>query len=142
MGELRNTMILIVEDDERVRDLCADVLKGSGYYVAQASNGVEALQVLAVAKSVSLVLTDIWMPTMHGCALIEAIRSDPSLAKVPILIMTGDVAPIQVPAGIRVVQKPFRVDDLLDAVNTALTYERRQSERVRGMTRSSAASTS
>src|SRR4051794_40268757 len=109
-------MILVVEDDERVRDLCADILKGAGYYVAQASNGVEALQVLAVAKSVSLVLTDIWMPIMHGCALVEAMRSEPSLAKVPMLIMTGDVAPIHVPVGIQVVQKPFRVDTLLEAV--------------------------
>src|SRR5260370_24843399 len=102
-------MILIVEDDEQIRDLTATILTGAGYDVARASNGIEALEVLAGARRVGLVLTDIWMPTMHGCALIDAMYSDPSLAQIPILIMTGDLAPTRVPADVRVLLKPVRV---------------------------------
>jgi len=113
-------LILIVEDDDRIRDLTADILESAGYDVARARNGVEALDVLAVAGNVRLVLTDLWMQTMDGCALIEAMRADHSLSKIAILILTGDVAPTRVPSGIRVLHKPFRVDALLEAGATEL----------------------
>jgi CheY-like chemotaxis protein len=129
VGELHEGTILIVEDDDRVLDLTADILTGAGYQVALARNGVEALDVLAVARGIALVLTDIWMPTMHGCALIEAIRADHVLARVAMLIMTGDVAPTHLPAGVRVVHKPFRVDALIEAVATELSRSKQSMRR-------------
>jgi CheY-like chemotaxis protein len=129
VGELQDVTILIVEDDDRVLELTADIIAGAGYKVARARNGVEALDVLAVAKGIALVLTDIWMPTMHGCALIEAIRSDNAVARVAILIMTDDVAPSHVPPGVRVLNKPFRDDALIEAVATELSKSKQQMRR-------------
>src|SRR5260221_4233272 len=81
VGGPHGLTIVIVEDDDRIRDLTAGILESAGYDVARARNGVEALDVLAVAGNVRLVLTDLWMPTMDGCALIEAMRSDHVLSK-------------------------------------------------------------
>src|SRR3954452_17464006 len=86
VGGLHDVTILIVEDDDRIRDLSADILGSAGYDIARARNGVEALDLLAVAGNIRLVLTDLWMPTMDGCALIEAMRSDNLLSKIAILI--------------------------------------------------------
>lgn len=79
--------VLVVDDALTVRELQRSILQRAGYEVETAADGREALAVLA-ARRAALVLTDVEMPVMDGFELTAAIRADPALAGVPILILT------------------------------------------------------
>jgi two-component system, chemotaxis family, sensor kinase CheA len=80
--------VLVVDDALTVRELERTILERAGYAVITAAGGREALERLADVE-VDLVLTDVEMPDMDGFALTKAIRSDPALAGMPILVMTS-----------------------------------------------------
>jgi two-component system, chemotaxis family, sensor kinase CheA len=84
----RHGSILVVDDALTVRELQRSILERAGFRVRLANDGVEALVLLAEEPS-DLVLTDVEMPRMDGFALTEAIRAQPTLANVPILILTS-----------------------------------------------------
>jgi CheY-like chemotaxis protein len=113
--------ILIVENDEQILDLTAAILDTGGYSVAVARNGKEALDVLATDPHISLLLTDLMMPVMNGWILMDAVRRDPRLANLPIVIMTGATVRTQLPSGACLLKKPFRVDALIETVRAQLT---------------------
>jgi two-component system, cell cycle response regulator CpdR len=80
--------ILLAEDDEALRALCARALTTDGHEVSTASDGAEALEVIGSADAnFDLLLTDIRMPIMDGIALaLSVARDHPALT---ILLMTG-----------------------------------------------------
>lgn len=80
------TSILLVEDNERLRELMAVNLHHARYTVLEADHGAKALEVLE-ARPVSLIIADILMPVMDGFALIETLRS--VKITVPILVITA-----------------------------------------------------
>lgn len=80
--------ILVVDDALTVRELQRSILERGGYDVLTASDGLEAMAVLAEAP-VDLVLTDVEMPRMDGFALTAAIRGHPARGNVPVLILTS-----------------------------------------------------
>ena len=67
-------IVLVVEDDERVRHLSVDALRELGYTVVQASDASQALAVLTIQPRVDLLFTDIVMPDMNGRRLADAAR--------------------------------------------------------------------
>ncbi|MEW6248562.1 MAG: response regulator [Nitrospirota bacterium] len=81
--------ILIVDDCMTTRRLIAVYLKGEGYDLIQAVNGLEALEKLAL-RSVDLVITDINMPQMDGVALTRALKQDSALKRIPVLMLTTE----------------------------------------------------
>jgi two-component system chemotaxis sensor kinase CheA len=80
--------LLVVDDALTVRELQRSILERGGYEVLTASDGVEAMAILAEGP-VDLVLTDVEMPRMDGFALTEAIRAHPARGNVPVLILTS-----------------------------------------------------
>jgi two-component system chemotaxis sensor kinase CheA len=80
--------VLVVDDALTVRELQRSILERAGFEVRLASDGVEALSRLAEESS-DLVLTDIEMPNMDGFGLTEAIRAHPTLANIPVLIVSS-----------------------------------------------------
>lgn len=80
--------LLVVDDALTVRELQRSILERGGYEVVTASDGVEAMAILAEG-TVDLVLTDVEMPRMDGFALTEAIRAHPARGNVPVLILTS-----------------------------------------------------
>jgi two-component system chemotaxis sensor kinase CheA len=80
--------VLVVDDALTVRELQRSILERGGYEVLTATDGVEAMAVLAEGP-VDLVLTDVEMPRMDGFALTEAIRAHPARGNVPVLILTS-----------------------------------------------------
>jgi CheY-like chemotaxis protein len=85
-GDSRET-ILVVEDDERVRNFAVDALRELGYTALHAADGKEALSILRTAQDVSLLFTDIVMADMTGRELAAQIKTfRPSL---PVLYTTG-----------------------------------------------------
>lgn len=79
--------ILVVDNALMVRELQRSILERAGYNVLAAANGEEAMACLS-ANQVELVLTDIEMPKMDGFGLTEAIRQQPQLASIPIVMLT------------------------------------------------------
>ena len=112
--------VLVIDDDEGVRQFIVDSLEGSGYAVVASSNGSDGLRALRETAP-DLVIVDYAMPGMNGVEVVtEARRYRPSL---PIILATGyaDMAAVDaVMDPDRVLRKPFRVDDLNAAVRAAL----------------------
>jgi DNA-binding response OmpR family regulator len=82
------TSILIIEDEEDIRDFAARVLELEGYRVFQAVNGGEGLRMLR-QHPVSLVLLDLRLPDYDGWTLLEELKDDPQLSMVPVVMFTA-----------------------------------------------------
>ncbi len=81
--------IMIVEDDSITRKILGLYLKEKGYKPVFAENGLDAIEKLAIHE-VNLILTDLNMPYMDGIELTKALKSDPSLSHIPILMITTE----------------------------------------------------
>ncbi len=81
--------ILAVDDSSSLRQMVAFSLKAAGYNVVEAVDGQDGLD-KAKQQSVDLVLTDQNMPRMDGLALIKTLRTLPTYAKTPILMLTTE----------------------------------------------------
>ena len=81
--------ILIVEDDQTIRETLADILEFEGYTVATVPNGLEALTYLRGNPAPKLILLDLMMPQMSGWELRIRQMQEPKLASIPVVILSG-----------------------------------------------------
>lgn len=121
-------LILVVDDEPAIRDVCRKTLEDSGYRVADAANGAEAVALFASRRNeVALVLTDMAMPVMDGASTIQALKAiDPG---VRIIASTGLAAEADtnraLGAGVRqFMAKPYTAEGLLQAVARTLAGPR------------------
>ena len=117
--EARARTILLAEDEEIVRDLTTQILKNAGYDVLAAGDGDEALVLYEEHRDdIDGVVTDIVMPGLGGRGLARQIREHD--AELPIVFISGhhEETPetLQLGTGAALLQKPFSVDALVDAV--------------------------
>jgi len=84
----RQLSVMVVDDALMVRELQRSILERAGYAVHTAADGAEALAMLA-EQPADLVVTDIEMPNVDGITLTSRIRSSPSLANIPVLIVSS-----------------------------------------------------
>jgi PAS domain S-box-containing protein len=123
MPEIPET-ILLVEDEDAVRELATTILKGKGYTVLAASGGAEALSRLERARNpVHLLLTDVVMPGMNGRELFR--RAAGIRPEIRVVYMSGYTDNViahhgVLDEGVQFLQKPFSVQSLLRAVRKAL----------------------
>jgi CheY-like chemotaxis protein len=120
--------ILIVDDTRLMRDSLVDVLSAAGHSVVTADNGAEAVEKVAEDDGFDLIITDIIMPEMDG---IEAILEIQTMRpEVKIIAISGGSARLAKSQGLdtarrlgaaAVLEKPFEVDALLDAVDRAVS---------------------
>ena len=115
--------VLLVEDDEQVRAVAAEILRRAGYAVLETGGPLAALAACAEhVGPVDLLLTDVVMPSMNGKDLAEQIRA--LRPQIRVLFMSGytdDVILHQgLEAGVRFVQKPLRPETLLRKLRDAL----------------------
>jgi two-component system chemotaxis sensor kinase CheA len=87
-GAARPLSVLVVDDALMVRELQRSILERGGYSVRAASDGAEALAMLA-EQPADLVVTDLEMPNVDGFQLIGSIRAHPRLANIPVLIVSS-----------------------------------------------------
>lgn len=115
--------VLVVEDEAAVRSVMVEAIRRAGFTTFEASNGIEAMELLAAGRAplVKLVVSDVVMPEMGGLELAERLRAEhPSIA---VLLVTGySEEPVaeRVGAGVKVLAKPFALDELLSSVGAAL----------------------
>jgi CheY-like chemotaxis protein len=91
--------VLVVDDDAVSRHLMSIVLANAGYAVLEARTGSEALSILAHVRVIA-VLLDLHPPDLDGLGVIEAIRADPAMREISVLLVTSDNDPAQCVAGL------------------------------------------
>ena len=116
--------ILLVEDEEFVRKVAAEVLESAGYRLAVAPSAGEALEIgRASAGEIDLLLADIVLPGMSGSDL--ALEFESLWPQCPILLMSGKVEELaRLGHGKRYLAKPFSVATLLNSVRETLEESR------------------
>jgi CheY-like chemotaxis protein len=80
--------VLIVDDEESIRDLIKEVLLAQGHEFELASNGVEAFEILR-KKTIDLAIVDRNMPGMTGIEIVQLIRQNPKTKSLKVLMCTG-----------------------------------------------------
>jgi len=126
-----NDRILVVDDEETIREIVSSMLGGAHFQTCQAASGTEALAILESGNEFDLVLSDLMMAEMDGIALLE--RAKERYPDVPIVMVTA-VHDIQVAlqalrnGAYDYLLKPFERDQLLATVRRALEHRRLKRE--------------
>ena len=109
--------VLIVEDDEGVREVLREALEDEGYWVGCAADGEEALRMLRAEPAPCLVLLDLVLPGLNGWQLREKQLADPFLAQFPVVVLTAtstlEAAAISADAWLK---KPAPLEEVLATV--------------------------
>ena len=118
-------LVLVAEDDDDLRELVAMVLEHDGHRVVAVGEGTEALAACS-AHSPDLLVLDLSLPGMTGVEICRALRADPVLADVPVLLVTGMARSSGVDEGLAAgaddfMMKPFRPAELIDRVSRLLS---------------------
>ncbi len=110
--------ILIVEDDDEIRNALRMVLEIEGYTVQTAANGKEGLAILATIQPPCLILLDMMMPVMDGWAFAEALRADMVLTSIPVVMVTAyaEKAADAMKQAHGIIKKPVDIDLLMKTV--------------------------
>ena len=106
--------ILLVDDEDVVRDATMAMLREMGHHVTGAGGGTDALERLDQGLQPDLIITDFKMPRMSGAQLARQVRK--SWPTLPLLVITGYVGDSREVEDIRVLAKPFRQSDLAVAL--------------------------
>lgn len=80
--------VLVVDDDKDILDIMRMVLEGSGYRMMEARDGTEALALLRVHRP-CVIFLDLMMPGMDGFRFRELQQQDPTLASIPVVVISG-----------------------------------------------------
>jgi CheY-like chemotaxis protein len=114
--------ILVVEDDDALREAMVEALRLEDYDALGAANGDEALAILREGKLPQIIFLDLGMPVMDGWEFCRVLQASPKLAEIPIAVVSALSEPRRPPERRRdagLFQKPVDLDILL---GTARTY--------------------
>jgi len=108
--------ILVVEDDEAIRESLQEALESDGYEVFTAEDGKLGLEMLDRMPRPCLILLDLMMPVMNGWQFLEKMKEDTALATIPVVAVTaagdrGKTAPADM-----LIKKPVDLDNLLSVI--------------------------
>ncbi len=105
-------IVMLVDDDDDVREVLRDFVEDLGYRPVVAANGQEALDVIrGLDEPPCVILLDLMMPVMDGWQFLERVGADAELSGIPILISTS--APDRAPRGQKVLAKPVDLEDFM-----------------------------
>lgn len=108
--------ILVVEDDNDIRNSLIEVLELEGYHTEAASNGQEALDLLKTTQKPCLVLLDMMMPIMNGREFLDRVMEDSYLAPMPVLVVSAIADKSDTHGAIDFVKKPVDIEVILKYV--------------------------
>lgn len=124
MTPAKQTAILVIEDDEPVRQTLVDMLELNGFKVTAADNGTAGLEA-ARRDQPSLIITDVNMPGMTGFELLETFRGDETLRTIPVIVISAKVDRAATRRGMELgasdfITKPFTEEEVLHSIATRL----------------------
>jgi len=108
--------ILIVEDDEAIRETLRLALELEGYSVRTASNGKEGIDALPEMPRPCMILLDLMMPVMDGWAFVKALRLDMELASIPVVVVTAFSERARDIRAEAIIKKPVDLDSMYEIV--------------------------
>jgi CheY-like chemotaxis protein len=114
-------VVLVVEDDQGIRESLKEYLEESGYETVVAPNGCTGLAMMRGLRAPSVILLDLMMPDLDGWALRDLQRSDPALRDLPVIVLTAarvteEVVKARCGDDVELVRKPFSGCELLEAI--------------------------
>ncbi|MBI1810743.1 MAG: response regulator [Nitrospirae bacterium] len=114
--------VLIVDDDVELRANLSEILKGAGYYIAEAPSGKEAIEEIA-SKDFDIVLLDLMMPKMSGLDVLKEIKK--IKPKIKVIMITAFATVENAVDAIKkgasdYISKPFRIDGLLTTIRRVI----------------------
>ena len=120
---LRGLRLLVVEDDEMIRDALTDLLRDEGADVLAVANGREALGELRAGRSADMILLDLMMPVMDGWEFRVEQRADPALNHIPLIAMSADMsAKARAIAADGYLRKPLDFAELVGRIRTVADH--------------------
>lgn len=121
MSVAPDTRVLIVEDDPDIRLLFSTTLSLHGFEVCTASNGGEALAALAAGPLPAVIVADLHMPVMDGWKLLTALRENPNVSSIPVIVLTAaDDPDREAPRPDTIMIKPVSTETLVEAIEAAI----------------------
>jgi CheY-like chemotaxis protein len=116
--------ILVIEDEETVRENILELLDAEGFDAIAAQNGRIGLE-LARQQLPDLILCDVRMPELDGYGVLQGIRSDPAMAGIPLIFLTAKASKTDLSYGLELganayITKPFTITELLSAISQIL----------------------
>ena len=108
--------ILVVDDDPDIRDSLKEVLEDEGYTVNSVANGREALEYLKRSPRPCVILLDLMMPVMDGWQFRREQKQDPTIAAIPLIVITATGKRPVLIAADELVMKPLDLGRLFEAV--------------------------
>lgn len=103
---------MIVDDDETIRQLLAEILVDDGYNVIEVNEGRAALDYLRREAAPDLILLDLMMPVLDGWSFRQEQLRDPHIARIPVVVMTAG-PPDTAPPEVELLMKPMSAADLI-----------------------------
>ncbi|MFA9398068.1 MAG: response regulator transcription factor [Clostridiaceae bacterium] len=121
---MSNEKILIVDDEEHIRELISFNLNSNGYKTISADNGLDALK-LVQEEQIQLIVLDLMLPGMDGYEVCKKLRYDPNTKDIPIIMLTAKSEEIDKILGLELgaddyMTKPFSIRELLARVKAIL----------------------
>jgi chemosensory pili system protein ChpA (sensor histidine kinase/response regulator) len=117
MGE--NNRVLVVDDDDDIREVMQEALVAEGFHVDLAKDGEDALHRLESGHQAPVILLDMMMPRMDGEAFLKALREKPGMADAPVVVISGNAGAREKASDLHAAAcfvKPFELDELLSVV--------------------------
>lgn len=116
--------ILVVDDEEDIREALTEILEDEGHDVFEAENGTEVLA-MTVSARIDLILLDMAMPEMNGFAVMKLLNQDAQTAAIPVIVVTGLGRPDHLDDARRLgtidyINKPWADDEVQMRVDWAL----------------------
>lgn len=109
--------VLVIDDEEAIRETLRMTLELEGYEVHTAEHGRAALEALEGTLRPCVILVDLMMPTMNGWEFIAAVTQDGRFSTIPIVVLTAFPDKARALPAQSVLSKPMSLDALLDVVH-------------------------
>ena len=126
MSDRRRCKILVVEDDDDIRDSLKELLEEEGYRVDTAANGQQALVKLQEQELPQLILLDLMMPVMDGWQFQKELRDVPSLARLPVIVISASKFSREPLNAAAFIPKPLDAGVLLETIESFLSDGQRE----------------
>ena len=123
LDPLGRKTVLVVEDDADLRHIFRNAIRGAGFGVREADDGLGALRIVEIDPP-DLVVLDVRLPILDGISVREEIAANAHTRHIPVIIVTAFDIDRQRVRNARIMRKPIAPEDLVDAVRSALKSHR------------------
>ena len=115
-------VVLVIDDDEKVRELVADILEAFDFKVISAESSEEGLT-LALEHKPDVVLCDVILPDALGFETVKVLHQHPATRSLPVVLMTGYpyMRHYRVDSSVKLLLKPFTMQSVVEAVKGAMS---------------------